>query len=263
MIDKLSQIQKSIVAALKNISWDENWQEFKDQSGYNEELNTISVNISGTFSSYTFAQYIYSFPRDIKEEKKGPQDREQEEEETQLAPLYDKYFRLLSKLVYRNHDPLIQLNVLNDFESRIRTFTKDNLHPPIKYERDKWDLIFEILDEDFDKRFFYIKRYDAMVTYLKQDAVLNDYQVFKWNGTQADLFRYVNLAIDLKLIGESRSEIAKFLSKHVACRNKTTGEFTQIRTAELKNTFYNKKRIVTKPGFIEKLISNIRKLNPE
>lgn len=266
MLDKLSQIQESIVAVLKNIPWDRSWKEFKDHPCYNKDLNTISVDISGNSSKYTFAQYIYGFPIMVTEKNEGKSGGEQEEPEEvikELAPLYDQYFRLLSKLVYRNHDPLIQLNLLNDFENRIRTFTIDNLHPPTQFERDKRELIFEIMDEDFDKRFYFIKKYDDVVTYLKQDAVLNDYQVFKWNGKQADLFRYVHLAIDLKLIGESRSEIAKFFSKHVACKNKTTGEYVQIPTKELKNTFYNKKRIVTKPRFIETLISNIRKLNPE
>lgn len=266
MLDKLSQIQESIVTVLKNIPWDRNWKEFTEHPCYNKDLNTISVDISGNSSKYTFAQYINAFPLMVTEKNEGKSEGEQEEPEEvikELAPLYDQYFRLLSKLVYRNHDPLIQLNVLNEFESRIREFTSDNLHPPTEFISHKRELIFEIMDEDFDKRFYFIKKYDDVVTYLKQDAVLNDYQVFKWNGTQADLFRYVNLAIDLKLIGKSGSEIAKFLSKHVACKNKTTGEYTQIRTTELKNTFYNKKRRVTKPGFIEKLISNIRELNPE
>jgi hypothetical protein len=101
------------------------------------------------------------------------------------------------------------------------------------------------------------------MTLMKQDAVLNEYPVFKWNASQADLFRYIQLGIDLELLEDNKSVIGDFLRKYVVCYNSLTKTYVSISPKELKTTFYRSSRHQANEKFLRRLIAKMKAIFPE
>jgi len=255
MINKLEELEDRIQLQLRNLDWDAQRESFEQEISYDRGKEQIILTIDGKTISYCLGEYIFDYSREdiIGESVEGGDS---------LSPLFNSYFDLIQRLLDRVESIQGRLEHYIKFEQRLVSMLSENLiGVEIAYTADKRQLILSI-KEAYEKRFSYLKLYDEVFTVARIDAVVNNYVVYKWNGSQADLFRYVHLAMELGLIESDSPGIGEFLRKHVVCRSQTTGEYMPIPSSELKGTFYNKDR-KPKPKFVNKLILAIRNKYPE
>lgn len=255
-MNKLEQQTDLLVKKLAGIDWDEQEESFRHTPGYNHETNTIVLQFVEASIEYDFANYIYEFPREIEEP-------EYTEGFYLLRPYCDPILRTMSKLLDRISSHEAKIKLVDNMEKKLRDVIMLGLRAvPIKFEKYKRDLLFTIIGE-FDEKFREIKLYGELVILMKQNAVLNNYPVFKWNASQADLFRYIQLGIDLELLEDNRSVIGDFLGKYVVCYNAGAKQFDAISPRELKSTFYRSSRHQANEKFLRKLIAKIKSKFPE
>lgn len=256
MMNKLEQQFELLVKKLEGIDWDEQHDKFKRDPGYNEESKKLSVFYNEGTIEYCFAQYIYELPTD---DLTG----ELTEGVYLIRPYCDPIFRTTRKLLDRISSQEAKIKLVGNVESNLRIKTMHGLRSVAQdYNEDKLELFFLIID-DFDREFKEIKLIQELMTLMKQDAVLNEYPVFKWNASQADLFRYIQLGIDLELLVDNKPVIGDFLRKHVVCHNSLTNKYVAISPKELKSTFYRSSRHQANEKFLRKLIAIIKSKFPE
>ena len=255
MYDRLSQIEIDIKFQLRKLDWEAQKEGFQSDISYDQEKGQIILVINGKTISYSLGEYLFDYPR---EDVLG----EAEEGAGSLSLIFHNYFDLIQRLIDRAVSIHDRLEHYAEFEKRLVSLLEDNLKwVEVKYLEDKYQLILSV-KEAYYKRFGTLKLYDELYTVARIDAVVNNYAVYKWNGSQADLFRYIHLAMELGLIESEYLAIGEFLRKHVVCRSQTTGDYMPIPSSELKGTFYNKDR-KPKLKFVNKLIHAIREKYPE
>lgn len=251
MMNKLEQQFELLVKKLEGIDWDEQHDKFKRDPGYNEESKKLSVFYNEGTIEYCFAQYIYELPTD---DLTG----ELTEGVYLIRPYCDPIFRTTRKLLDRISSHEAKIKLVGNVESNLRIKTMHGLRSVAQdYNEDKLELFFLIID-DFDREFKEIKLIQELMTLMKQDAVLNEYPVFKWNASQADLFRYIQLGIDLELLVDNKPVIGDFLRKHVVCHNSLTNEYVAISPKELKSTFYRSSRHQANEKFLKRMIAKMK-----
>ena len=255
MLNKLEELEDRIKSQLRNLDWEAQRESFEQEIAYDPVKEQINLTIDGKTISYCLGEYIFDYSREdiIGESIEGGGS---------MSPLFNRYFDLIQRLLDRVESIQGRLDHYIKFEQRLVSMLSDNLKGvETEYTADKHQLILSV-KEAYEKRFSYLKLYDELFTVARIDAVVNNYVVYKWNGSQADLFRYVHLAMELGLIENDSPAIGEFFRKHVVCRSQTTGEYMPIPSSELKGTFYNKDR-KPKPKFVNKLIQAIRNKYPE
>lgn len=250
-MNKLEQQFELLVKKLEGIEWDEQNDTFTRDPGYNEESKKLSVYYDEGTIEYDFAQYIYELPKD---DLTG----ELTEGVYLIRPYCDPILRTARKLLERISSHEAKIKLVDFVEDNLRTKTMHGLRlVPQDYIEDKRDLFLLIID-DFDREFKDVKLIQELMIMMKQDAVLNEYPVFKWNASQADLFRYIQLGIDLELLEDNRSVIGDFLSKYVVCYNKGADHYDAISPRELKSTFYRSSRHQANEKFLRRLIAKMK-----
>jgi hypothetical protein len=255
MIYKLEDLEKNIKSQLRDLNWDAQRESFEREPRYDQIENKVNLKIEDNVITYNLGEYIFDYPRDTVSD-------ELEEGEGSVFGAFSRYFQIIEKIIARADSIQGRLEHYIKFEQRLVSMLSENLQGvETKYTADKRQLILTI-KEAYEKRFSYLKLYEELFTVAKIDAVVNNYVVYKWNGSQADLFRYIHLAMELGLIESDSPAVGEFLRKHVVCRSRTTGEYLPIPSSELKGTFYNKDR-KPKLKFVNKLIQAIREKYPE
>lgn len=251
MMNQLEQQLELLVKKLEGIDWDEQNYAFRTNPSYDEESNKITVVYPESAIDYSFAQYIYEFS-DIDD------DGELTEGVYLIRPYCDSILRITRKLLDRVSLHEAKNKLIGNVEEKLRQNTTHGLRSVAQdYKDDKWELFFLIID-DFDREFKEVKLIQDLMTLMKQDAVLNEYPVFKWNASQADLFRYIQLGIDLELLEDNRTVIGEFLRKYVVCYNTLAKEYVAISPKELKSTFYRSSRHQANEKFLRKLIAKMK-----
>ena len=256
MMDKLKQQIELLVNKLKDIDWDEQNELFRRTPGYDYQANVLVVPYEEGIIEYSFAEFIYEFSH---EKEEG----ESTEGIHLIRPYCEAIFRIMSKLLDRISSQEAKMKFVGNMEDKLRRSALSGLNAvPSEFQEDMWALFFAII-EDFEREFKEISLFNQMMILMKQDAVLNNYPVFKWNASQADLFRYIQLGIDLELLEDNRSVIGDFLSKYVVCYNKGADHYDAISPRELKSTFYQSSRHQANEKFLRKLIAIIKSKFPE
>jgi hypothetical protein len=255
-MNKLEQQIDLLVKKLKDINWDEQNELFRSTLGYNHQANVLVVPFEDGIIEYSFAEFIYEFAHENEE-------GESTEGIHLIRPYCEAIFRIMSKLLDRISSQEAKMKFVGNMEDKLRRSVLLGLNAvPSEFQEDMWALFFTII-EDFDREFKEISILNQMMILMKQDAVLNKYPVFKWNASQADLFRYIQLGIDLELLEDSRAVIGDFLSKYVVCYNKGAEQHVAISPKELKSTFYKTTRHQANQKFLKKLIMAIKSKYPE
>jgi hypothetical protein len=256
MMNKLKQQFELLVKKLEGIDWDEQNDTFTRDPGYNQESKKLSVYYDEVTIEYDFAQYIYELPKD---DLTG----ELTEGVYLIRPYCDPILRTTRKLLDRILSHEAKIKLVGNVEDNLRYYITCGLRSvPQDYIEDKRDLIFLIVD-DFDREFKEVKLVQELMIMMKQDAVLNEYPVFKWNASQADLFRYIQLGFDLGLLEDNRTDIGEFLRKYVVCYNSLTKTYVSISPKELKTTFYRSSRHQANEKFLRRLIAKMKAIFPE
>jgi hypothetical protein len=251
MMNQLEQQLELLMKKLEGIDWDEQNDKFRSNPGFDEESKKITVVYPEGTIDYSFAQYIYEF-------SDNDDDGESTEGVYMIRPFCDLVHRKTRKLLERVLSHEAKIKLIGNVEAKLRQNSTYGLRSVAQdYQDDKMDLFFLII-EDFDKEFKEVKLIQELMVMMKQDAVLNEYPVFKWNASQADLFRYIQLGIDLELLEDNRTDIGEFLRKYVVCYNTLAKEYVAISPKELKSTFYRSSRHQANEKFLRKLIAKMK-----
>ena len=246
-MDLLDEAQEELINIIKDIRWDAVTEQFKDHEYYDEDKKIISVKTEGGSIDYDFGDYVLQFNTSNNKV---------------IACLTDYLFKA-ENLVTRDEQIYKQLEILKPIETRFLDALNSLKN---KIEVQNWQAYRELrlsVIEFFNKRFIHIKNYEQLQISIIDKAIQNDYKVFRWKGSQADLFRFIKLAIALELIEDDKVEISDFIKKHVLCRNLTSKEYQPIVPSELKNTFYSKGRNNLDVKFIKRLKKLIMDKYPE
>jgi hypothetical protein len=247
MIDLLDKALEELKNAIKEINWEEVTESFTSNEYYSAENNRISEETEGGFINYSFGDYLLHHPNNS----------------NKILESITKFLFRAENLVLRDEQVHKQLQILIPIDEKLRNELVELKNRMETRFEDKYkDLQFALLDM-FEKKFINITNYEQLLLSIIDNSQRQNYEVFRWKGSQADLFRYIKLAIELNLIEDDKLEISDFIKKHVLCRNLTSNEYQPIMPSELKSTFYSKGRNELNVKFIKKLKNMIMAKYPD
>lgn len=247
MIDLLDDALEELKNSILEINWEELVSAFRSNDFYCTQDNHISEETEGGFIKYSFGDYLIHHPNNS----------------NKILGSVTQYLFRAENLVRRDEQVFKQLEILIPIEKKFRdTLIQLKNRIEIKF-KDEYMILQLVLIDMFEMKFVRVKNYEQLVLSIIDEAQQQNYEVFRWKGSQADLFRFIKLAIDLELIEDDKVEISDFIKKHVLCRNLTSKEYQPIVPSELKNTFYSKGRNNLDEKFIRRLKKMIMAKYPD
>ena len=238
MIDLLDEAQEELINSIKAINWDELTERFYTHECYDGIKQNISLESGDGVINYSFGEFVLHFLRD----------------KNKVLYWLDEFLFRAEKLVNREVQILRQFGILVPIETSLReNLDSQKEKVPFQFREKEYKELRLTILEKFDNRFDSVKYFERLKLSIINESQKQDFKVFRWKGSQADLFRYIKLAIELNLIEDDKLEISDFIKKHVLCRNLTSKEYQPIVPSELKSTFYSSTRNILDEKFIKKL----------